>query len=162
MNETRTGIGFDAHRFADGRRLILGGVAIEHARGLLGHSDADVLVHAVIDAILGAAAAGDIGTHFPDSDARWKDADSTALLRRTVDIVAAQGWRIGNVDATVAAEAPRLRAHVPEMRRRLAEAMGCGVEAVSVKATTVEKMGALGREEGIAALAAACLARRST
>ena len=155
MENPRTGIGFDAHRFADGRRLVLGGVEITGERGLLGHSDADVLTHAVADALLGAVADGDIGAHFPDSDARWKDADSIELLRAVVDRLTKVGRRVGNVDVTVMAEAPRLAPHVPGMRARLAEAMGIAPAAVSVKATTVEGMGALGRGEGIAAMAVA-------
>lgn len=154
----RTGIGFDAHRFAEGRRLVLGGVEIPHPVGLLGHSDADVLAHALMDALLGAAADGDIGRHFPDTDPRWKDADSLELLRRVVERVGTLGWRIVNTDATVLAEAPRLAPHIPEMRRRLAGALGLPEGAVSVKATTVEAMGALGRREGVAVLAVATLA----
>ena len=155
----RTGIGFDAHRLVTGRRLVLGGVEIPHERGLEGHSDADVLAHALMDALLGAVADGDIGQHFPPSEARWKDADSLALLRRVAARVRAAGWRIVNTDATVLAEAPRLAPHVPEMRRRLADAMALPADAVSVKATTVEGMGAIGRREGISAMAVATVRR---
>ncbi|MBM4142237.1 MAG: 2-C-methyl-D-erythritol 2,4-cyclodiphosphate synthase [Lentisphaerae bacterium] len=155
---TRTGIGFDAHRFAAGRRLVLGGVTIPHERGLEGHSDADVLCHAVADALLGAVAAGDIGQHFPDTDPRWKDADSLDLLKRVAALLRERGARPVNVDVTVLAERPRLAPHAEAMRRNLAAAMDIPVGRVSVKATTVEKMGALGREEGIAALAAAAVA----
>ena len=155
----RTGIGFDAHRLVTGRRLVLGGVEIPHERGLEGHSDADVLAHALMDALLGAVADGDIGQHFPPSQARWKDADSLALLRRVAARVRAAGWRIVNTDATVLAEAPRLAPHVPEMRRRLADAMALPAGAVSVKATTAEGMGAIGRREGISAMAVATVRR---
>jgi 2-C-methyl-D-erythritol 2,4-cyclodiphosphate synthase len=151
----RTGIGFDTHRLVEGRALTLGGVRIPHATGLLGHSDADVLTHAIMDALLGAVADGDIGQHFPDTDPRWKDADSLALLRQVVARLAARGWRVGNVDATILAEAPRLAPHNARMRARLAEALGITVAAVSVKATTVEGLGAIGRREGISAMAVA-------
>ena len=151
----RTGIGFDAHRFAEGRRLVLGGVEIPHSRGLLGHSDADVLAHALADALLGALALGDIGHHFPDSDARWKDADSLVLLARAAELVRARGACIHNVDATVLAERPKIAPHLPLMRERLARAIGIAPEAVSIKATTLETMGAIGREEGIAVMAIA-------
>jgi 2-C-methyl-D-erythritol 2,4-cyclodiphosphate synthase len=154
----RTGIGYDIHRLVAGRPLILGGVEISHPMGLLGHSDADVLTHAIMDALLGAVADGDIGRHFPDSDPRWKGADSLALLRQVVARLAANGWRVGNVDATVLAEAPRLAPHIATIRARLAEALGVPVTAVSVKATTVEGLGAIGRREGIAAMAVATVA----
>ena len=143
------GIGYDSHRFAEGRRLVLGGVEIEFERGLDGHSDADVLTHAVIDAVLGAAGAGDIGTLFPDSDERWRDADSIDLLRTAVGTI---GGRIVNVDATVICEEPRLGPHRAEMERILAEATSA---RVSVKATTNEGMGWVGRGEGIACIAVA-------
>ncbi len=158
----RTGIGYDVHRLAEGRALVLGGIRIPHALGLLGHSDADVLTHAVMDALLGAVADGDIGKHFPDTDARWKDADSLDLLRQVIARLAARGWRVGNVDATVMAEAPRLAPHIADMRARLAEALGVTPEAVSVKATTVEGLGAIGRREGIAAMAVATVNRQGS
>ncbi|MBI3986185.1 MAG: 2-C-methyl-D-erythritol 2,4-cyclodiphosphate synthase [Lentisphaerae bacterium] len=151
----RTGIGFDVHRFKKGRALVLGGVKIACDRGLDGHSDADVLTHAVMDALLGAVAADDIGVHFSDTDKRWKNADSLRLLRRVVDVVRAKGATLVNVDVTVLAEIPRLAPHRVEMRRRLAKAMEVGVDAVSVKATTMERLGAIGRKEGIAAMAVA-------
>ena len=154
----RTGIGYDIHRLVAGRPLILGGVEISHPMGLLGHSDADVLTHAIMDALLGAAADGDIGRHFPDSDPRWQGADSLALLRQVVARLAANGWRVGNVDATILAEAPRLAPHIATMRARLADSMGIPVTNVSVKATTVEGLGAIGRREGIAAMAVATVA----
>ncbi|MFZ4396714.1 MAG: 2-C-methyl-D-erythritol 2,4-cyclodiphosphate synthase [Kiritimatiellia bacterium] len=152
---TRTGIGFDTHCLVACRPLILGGVQIPHERGLLGHSDADVLVHAIMDALLGAIADGDIGQHFPPGDARWKDADSVALLRLVVARLHAQAWQVSNVDATVLAEAPRLAPHIPYMRARLAEALCVSLPQVSVKATTNEGLGAIGRREGISAMAVA-------
>jgi 2-C-methyl-D-erythritol 2,4-cyclodiphosphate synthase len=152
---TRTGIGFDAHRLVEGRRLVIGGVEIPHERGLLGHSDADVLVHAIMDALLGAIADGDIGQHFSDKDPRWKNADSVELLRQVTARLQSKGWRVVNTDATVMAEAPRLAPHVSKMRERLAEAMNVTPEQISVKATTVEGMGAIGRREGITAMAVA-------
>jgi 2-C-methyl-D-erythritol 2,4-cyclodiphosphate synthase len=159
-SEVRTGIGYDSHRLAEGRPLILGGVEIVEAeRGLAGYSDADVLTHAIIDALLGAAALGDIGLHFPDSDERWRDADSIALLAEVCRLVRADGWSIANLDSTVVCEAPRLGVWRDAMRARLAEAAGVELGAVSVKFTTNERMGFAGRGEGIAALAAAALAR---
>ena len=153
----RTGIGYDAHRFAVGRRLVLGGVEIAHERGLIGHSDADVLLHAIADALLGAAALGDIGQHFPPSDERFRDADSQELLREAVRLTRESGWAPAQVDVTVIAEAPRLAPHVPLMRERIAACLGVSLDAVGVKATTNEGMGAIGRGEGIAALATATL-----
>lgn len=155
----RTGIGFDTHRLVEGRKLILGGVEIAHPFGLLGHSDADVLTHAIMDALLGAITAGDIGQHFPDTDPRWEGADSLKLLCAVVALLRERGWRVGNVDATVLAERPKLMAHIPEMRSRLAEAMGVDPADVSVKATTVEGLGAIGRREGISAMAVATVER---
>jgi 2-C-methyl-D-erythritol 2,4-cyclodiphosphate synthase len=151
----RTGLGYDCHAFAEGRPLVLGGIAIEHPVGLSGHSDADVLTHAIIDALLGAAALGDIGEHFPDTEERYRGADSLELLRATVELLAARGFQIGNVDATVVIERPALAPHRDRMRAALAEALGVGVERVSVKATRGEGMGFVGREEGAAALAIA-------
>ena len=145
------GIGYDSHRFAEGRRLVLGGVEIEHPRGLAGHSDADVLTHAVIDALLGAAGLGDLGTHFPDDDERWRDADSVDLLRTVVGTVSG---RIVNVDATLVCEEPRIGPFRAEMERILAEATSA---RISVKATTNEGMGWIGRGEGIACIAVACV-----
>ena len=151
----RAGIGYDSHRFADGRPLVLGGVEVPHSRGLAGHSDADVVAHAVTDALLGAAAMGDIGTHFPPDDDTWRDADSMDLLREVADRVRDAGHDPVNVDVTVVCEAPRLGPHVEAMRMRLGEAVGLEVGAVSVKATTNEGMGWVGRGEGIAAMAVA-------
>ena len=151
----RIGIGYDSHRFAPGRRLVLGGVEVPHALGLAGHSDADAVAHAVTDAVLGAVALGDIGAHFPPSDERWRDADSLELLRQAVALAQAAGYAIGNVDVTVVCEAPRLGPHVPAMRERLAAALGIGAGAVSVKAKSNEGMGWFGQGEGLAAIAVA-------
>jgi len=149
----RTGLGVDSHRFEEGRPLLLGGVEIPHDRGLAGHSDADVLTHAVIDALLGAAGLGDIGQHFPDTDERWRGADSMQLLRTVVAQLAEDGWRVEHVDATVMLERPKLAEHRDAIRASLAAAVG----SVNVKFTTGERMGFVGREEGIAALAVATL-----
>lgn len=149
------GFGFDSHRFAEGRALVLGGVRIEHDRGLAGHSDADVLAHAVTDAVLGAAGLGDIGEHFPDTDERWRDADSLELLAEVVVLLGHR--RVAHVDATVVLERPKLGAHKVQMRERLASALGLTPAQVNVKATTGEGMGFVGREEGVAALAVAVL-----
>jgi 2-C-methyl-D-erythritol 2,4-cyclodiphosphate synthase len=153
----RIGQGVDAHAFSEGRRLVLGGVAIPHARGLAGHSDADVLLHAICDALLGAAALGDIGRHFPDSDPQYKDADSRMLLRAVAAKLSARGLRVANVDATVVAQAPRLAPHVPQMVANIAADLGLATDRVNVKATTTERLGFTGREEGIAAMAVALL-----
>lgn len=158
----RTGIGLDAHRFVAGRQLVLGGVELDHAMGLAGHSDADVLTHAIMDALLGAVAAGDIGGLFPDSDPAWKDARSVDLLVQVTRRVRDMGGRILHVDATVIAEAPRIAPHVAAMRKTLAAALDTPVESVSVKATTLEKMGALGRKEGMSALAIATVETMET
>jgi 2-C-methyl-D-erythritol 2,4-cyclodiphosphate synthase len=150
----RVGFGIDTHRFEDGRPLILGGVEIPHERGLAGHSDADVLAHAITDAILGAADMGDIGQHFPDTDPRYAGADSVVMLREVVALVRAEGWEVAHVDATVMMERPKLAPHREAIAARLREAVGA---SVSVKATTGEGMGFVGREEGVAALAVATL-----
>lgn len=155
--QTTTGIGYDCHAFAEGRRLVLGGVEIDHDRGLSGHSDADVLTHAVIDALLGAAALGDIGQHFPDTDERYRDADSLELLRAAAGLLAEAGRNVVHVDATVIIERPALAPHRQAMRQGLAGALGIGVEQVSVKATRGEGMGFVGRQEGAAAMAIATL-----
>jgi len=156
----RTGLGIDTHAFAAGRPLILGGVDIPHEEGLAGHSDADVLTHAVIDALLGAAALGDIGQHFPDTDPRFKDADSLQLLRTVVTYLAERGYAIGNVDATVVLERPKLAPFRDAIRVSLAGALGLSEDAVNVKATTGEGMGFVGRGEGAAAMAVATLDRQ--
>ena len=153
----RIGTGFDVHAFADGRALVIGGVTIAHPRGLAGHSDADVLLHAVADALLGALALGDIGMHFPDTDPRFRGADSRVLLRHVASLVAGRGYAVGNLDATVIAQAPRLAPHVPAMRANIAADLRCAVDQVSVKATTTERLGFTGREEGIAAEAVVLL-----
>ncbi|MFN2421899.1 MAG: 2-C-methyl-D-erythritol 2,4-cyclodiphosphate synthase [Gemmatimonadota bacterium] len=158
-HEVRTGIGFDAHPFAVGRRLVLGGIEIPHDRGLAGWSDADVLLHAITDALLGAAALGDIGRHFPPDDPKWKGADSRVFVREAASRVRSAGWRIENVDATVLAETPRITPHVQSIEASIATELAIDAERVSVKATTLEGMGFVGREEGIAALAIATLAR---
>ena len=153
----RVGFGYDSHRFAEGRRLVLGGVEFPGETGLAGHSDADVLIHAVIDALLGAAALGDIGSHFPDADPRWKDADSTMLLAEVVREVRSAGWSVSNVDATVICERPRLRPCVDLMRERVASVMGVGKGRVSIKGKTNEKMDDVGAEVGIEVHAVALL-----
>jgi 2-C-methyl-D-erythritol 2,4-cyclodiphosphate synthase len=149
----RTGLGIDSHRFEAGRPLVLGGIEIAHDRGLAGHSDADVLAHAIIDALLGAAGLGDIGQHYPDTDPEWEGADSMALLRQVVALVHAGGWEIAHVDATVMMERPRLAPH----RDAIAAALGDVLGSVNVKATTGERMGFVGRSEGVAAMAVATL-----
>ncbi len=155
----RTGLGVDSHRLVPGRPLILGGVDIPHEEGLAGHSDADVLTHAVIDALLGAAAMGDLGQHFPDTDERWRDADSLDLLRAVVAGLGENGFRIVNVDATVMMERPKLSPYRDKMREVLGEALGISIGRVSVKATTGEGMGFVGRGEGVACMAVATLDR---
>lgn len=155
----RIGHGYDVHRLVPGRKLILGGVEIPHATGLLGHSDADVLTHALMDALLGAAAMGDIGHLFPDSDAQYAGADSLQLLRAVMERLRAAGYAVGNVDCTVLAQAPKLAPHILQMRKNLAEILGCGLDAVSVKATTEEGLGFTGAKEGIAAHAVVLLRR---
>ena len=149
----RIGHGYDVHRLVEGRACIVGGVNIPYEKGLLGHSDADVLTHAVMDAIIGALALGDIGKLFPDSDAKYKGIDSTKLLKEVVDIIREKGYEISNIDCTIAMQRPRLRPHIDHMRSRLAEVMSIDVERVSVKATTTEHLGFEGREEGVSATA---------
>jgi 2-C-methyl-D-erythritol 2,4-cyclodiphosphate synthase len=155
----RIGSGFDVHALVPGRDLIIGGVKIDHPLGLDGHSDADVLLHAICDALLGAAALGDIGRHFPDSDPRWKGADSRQLLRHVRALVGAAGWRVGNVDATLIAQAPRMAPHVDRMVAHIAADLAVEAGCVNVKATTTERLGFTGRGEGIAAQAVATLLR---
>ncbi len=159
MNDFRCGIGIDAHAFAEGRRLVLGGVEIASSPGLAGHSDADVLIHAIIDALLGAVALGDIGRHFPDNDDRYKNINSLVLLGETRNMLAADHWTVSNVDATIVAQRPRLADHIAAMRKRIAETLGVEITRVSVKATTTEKLGFTGREEGIAAMAVATVSK---
>lgn len=155
----RIGQGFDVHAFGEGDHVVIGGVRIPHARGFVAHSDGDVAIHALCDAMLGALAMGDIGTHFPPSDDRWKDADSRVFLRRCRELVAARGWRLGNADITIVCEQPKIGPHAAKMRGLIAADLQVDVEAISVKATTNEKLGHLGRGEGIAAHAVCLLAR---
>lgn len=149
----RVGMGYDVHRFAEGRELWLGGIRIDHPLGLLGHSDADVVIHALCDALLGAANMRDIGYHFPDTAGEYAGIDSKILLRRTMELLATKGYRVGNADITVCAERPKLNKHIPAMQAVLADCMGTDIDDVSIKATTTEKLGFVGREEGIAAYA---------
>jgi len=157
----KVGIGYDVHPLVKGRRLVLGGVEIPSEKGLAGHSDADVLVHAVIDALLGAAGMGDIGTHFPPGDAKYKDVSSLRLLRQVGDLIRAQGWQVGNIDATVVAERPQLSPFIEGMCQRVSEALGIDREQVGAKATTSEGIGFVGRGEGIAAYAVVLVQRSS-
>ncbi len=150
----RIGTGFDVHAMADGRKMVICGVEIPHDKGLAGHSDADVGIHALCDAIYGALAEGDIGRHFPPSEANWKDADSARFLRHAAERIAARGGKLANADITIICERPKITPHAPAMRARLADLLGVGVELISVKATTTEKLGFTGRGEGIAAQAA--------
>lgn len=146
----RIGHGYDVHRFGEGDRIVLAGVTIPHSRGLIAHSDGDVALHALCDALLGALALGDIGQHFPDTDEAFAGADSGVLLQHCYGLITDRGFRLGNADITIAAQRPKLKPHIPAMRRRIAELIGVGLSQVSVKATTTEKLGFVGREEGIA------------
>lgn len=156
----RTGFGFDVHRLVEGRELWLGGIKIEHSMGLLGHSDADVLIHAICDALLGAANMRDIGYHFPDTSADTLNIDSKVLLRKTVELIAGKGYVVGNIDATVCAEHPKINPHVPAIKACLAEVIGTDEDNISIKATTTEKLGFTGREEGISAYAVVLIERK--
>lgn len=156
----RTGFGFDVHRLVEGRDLWLGGIKIEHSMGLLGHSDADVLIHAICDALLGAANMRDIGYHFPDTSADTLNIDSKVLLRKTVELIAGKGYVVGNIDATVCAERPKINPHVPAMKACLAKVIGTDEDNISIKATTTEKLGFTGREEGISAYAVVLIERK--
>jgi len=155
--KVRIGFGFDVHKLVEGRDLWMGGVKIPHTLGLLGHSDADVLIHAICDAILGAANMRDIGFHFPDTAGEYKDIDSKILLKKTIALVREKGYEIGNIDATICAERPKMNPHIPEMQRVLSEVMGIDIDDISIKATTTEKLGFTGREEGISAYAVALI-----
>ena len=155
--KVKTGIGFDAHRFAEGRKLTLGGIEISYNKGLLGHSDADVLIHAIIDSIVGPSLGKDIGALFPDNDVKYKDIDSKILLKEAVKFVEEAGFSISNVDVTVIAEKPKLKSYIPHMRETLSEIMRLDLPDITIKATTTEKMGFTGREEGIAAMAVSTL-----
>ncbi len=156
----RTGFGFDVHRLVEGRDLWLGGIKIEHSMGLLGHSDADVLIHAICDALLGAANMRDIGYHFPDTSADTLNIDSKVLLRKTVELIAGKGYVVGNIDATVCAERPKINPHVPAIKACLAEVIGTDEDNISIKATTTEKLGFTGREEGISAYSVVLIERK--
>lgn len=159
MAKIRVGFGYDVHRLAEGRELWLGGIRLEHSMGLLGHSDADVLIHAICDALLGAASMRDIGFHFPDTAGEYAGIDSKILLKRTVELIGSKGYRVGNVDATVCAERPKLNPSIPRMQQTLAAVMGIAEEDVSIKATTTERLGFTGREEGISAYAVVLVER---
>jgi 2-C-methyl-D-erythritol 2,4-cyclodiphosphate synthase len=159
MNDIRAGHGFDVHAFAENRKLIIGGVDIPHDFGLAGHSDADVLLHAICDALLGAAGLGDIGRHFPDTDATFAGIDSRILLRRVAEQLQQRNWRVGNVDATIIAQAPKMAPHIPRMTAHIADDLGIALDRVNVKATTTEKLGFTGRGEGIAAEAVCLIVR---
>ena len=161
MNNFRTGIGFDVHAFAEGRKLILGGVQIPYEKGLLGHSDADVLLHAICDALLGSLALGDIGKHFPDTDAKYKDANSMELLKNVFGLINSKGYKIGNVDAVVAMQKPKLAPYLDEMRINISTALETSLEQISVKATTTEKLGFVGREEGVSSFATVLLIKKN-
>ena len=153
MGRIRVGFGYDVHKLVENRELWLGGIRLEYERGLLGHSDADVLIHAICDALLGAANMRDIGYHFPDTSEEFHHIDSKILLRKTTELIAQKGYRIGNIDATVCAEKPKLNPHIPTMKECLAQVMGIDTDDISIKATTTEKLGFTGREEGISAYA---------
>ena len=153
----RIGMGYDVHKLVEGRKLVLGGIEIPHTVGLLGHSDADVLIHAICDALLGAANMRDIGYHFPDTSASTLGMDSKVILAKVIDLIATKGYKVGNIDATVCAERPNINPHVPAMKACLAHVMGCDEDQVSIKATTTERLGFTGREEGISAYAVALI-----
>lgn len=157
----RIGFGFDVHQLVEGRELWLGGIRLEHVKGLLGHSDADVLIHAICDALLGAANMRDIGYHFPDTVGEFKNIDSKILLKQTVELIAAKGYSVGNIDATICAERPKLKEYIPGMQQVLAAVMGVEEDDVSIKATTTEKLGFTGREEGISAYASVLITKNT-
>ena len=159
-NIPRVGMGYDVHQLVEGRDLWLGGIKIEHSKGLLGHSDADVLIHAICDALLGAANLRDIGYHFPDTSDKTLNMDSKIILKKTMQLLADKGYVLGNIDATVCAEHPKLNPHIPAMKTCLAHGIGCDEDQISIKATTTEKLGFTGREEGISAYAVALIAKR--
>ena len=159
MTKIRVGFGYDVHRLVESRELWLGGIRLEYDKGLLGHSDADVLIHAICDALLGAANMRDIGYHFPDTAGEFENIDSKILLKKTVQLIATKGYRVGNIDATVCAERPKLNPHIPRMKQTLAAVMGVEEDDVSIKATTTEKLGFTGRQEGISAYATVLIER---
>ncbi|MAL03573.1 MAG: 2-C-methyl-D-erythritol 2,4-cyclodiphosphate synthase [Arenimonas sp.] len=160
MTDIRIGQGYDVHAFGDGDHVVVGGVRIPHGRGVLAHSDGDVVIHALCDALLGALALGDIGVHFPPSDDRWKGCDSRVFLRHVAGLLAERGWRLGNADVTVVCEKPRVAVHAPAMRANLAADLSADLDSISIKATTSEKLGFTGRGEGLAAMAVALLVRK--
>ena len=153
----RVGMGYDVHQLVEGRDLWMGGIKLEHTMGLLGHSDADVLIHAICDAILGAANMRDIGYHFPDTSAETDGMDSKIILKKTIELIASKGYRLGNIDATICAEKPKMNPHIPEMQQCMARVIGCAPDQISIKATTTEKLGFTGRQEGISAYAVALI-----
>jgi 2-C-methyl-D-erythritol 2,4-cyclodiphosphate synthase len=157
--EFRTGIGFDVHAFTEGRKLILGGIEIPSDKGLLGHSDADVLLHSITDALLGAVSMGDIGQHFPDTDKKFKNADSKIFLQKAYELVLKKGYCLGNVDAVIAMQAPKLSPYILKIREKISEMLNCNIDQISVKATTTEKLGFVGREEGVSAFASVLIIR---
>lgn len=156
----RVGFGYDMHQLKEGRELWLGGIKLEHEKGLLGHSDADVLIHAICDALLGAANMRDIGYHFPDNTGEYKNIDSKILLKQTVELIREKGYEIGNIDSTICAEQPKMKPHIPMMQEVMAEIMGIDIDNISIKATTSEKMGFVGRQEGITAYATVLIEKR--
>ena len=153
----RVGMGYDVHRLVEGRELWIGGIRLEHEKGLLGHSDADVLIHAICDAILGAANMRDIGYHFPDTSPETEGMDSKVILKETIALIATKGYRLANIDATICAERPKMNPHIPEMQQTMAAVIGCDPDQISIKATTTERLGFTGREEGISAYAVALI-----
>lgn len=158
--DLRTGIGFDVHVFAEGRKLILGGIEIPHSKGLAGHSDADALLHAITDAILGSLSLGDIGTHFPDDDARYKNADSTVFLKKAHELIRNRGFYVNNIDVVVMLEKPKIAPYVQKMKDKISKILDIGSDRISIKATTTEKLGFVGREEGISVMAVATVVRK--
>ena len=158
----RIGHGYDVHRLTDGRKLVIGGVCIPYEKGLLGHSDADVLVHAIMDSMLGALALGDIGKHFPDTSPEYEGADSIELLKKVSEIISGKGYSVGNIDSTIICQSPKLAPHIPQMRENIASALGCDVSRISVKATTEERLGFTGSGDGIAAHAVCVLQKEVT
>lgn len=158
--DLRTGIGFDVHAFAEGRKLILGGIEIKHNKGLAGHSDADALLHAITDALLGSISLGDIGTHFPDDDHRYKNADSTVFLKRASELIRSRGYFVNNVDVVVMLQQPKISPYVQKMKEKISKILDIGSERVSIKATTTEKLGFVGREEGVSVMAIATVVRK--
>ena len=156
---TRVGFGYDVHQLVEGRDLWMGGIKLEHSMGLLGHSDADVLIHAICDALLGAANMRDIGYHFPDTSTETEGMDSKIILRKTIELIASKGYTLGNIDATICAERPKMTPHIPQMQQCMADVIGCDPDQISIKATTTEKLGFTGRQEGISAYAVALIVK---